>query len=123
MSTPAIGIDLVEIGRIERAIERRPRLEERLFTQAEREYAAGHRRPARQLAARFAAKEAAIKALGLRAGAPLEIEVVAGQPPTLSLSGGALEAAEQAGATLSLSVSHEREHAVAVVLATFSRGS
>ncbi|WP_127794214.1 holo-ACP synthase [Agromyces sp. LHK192] len=53
-----IGIDVVDIARFERSIERTPRLVERLFAESER------RRPARSLAARFAAKEALIKALG-----------------------------------------------------------
>jgi len=113
-----IGIDLVEIDRLERALERYPRLAERLFTEAERSYAAKHRRPARPLAARFAAKEAAIKALGMRAAVLREIEVVAGKPPTLALSGRALEAARSQAVDLAVSLSHERGHAVAVVLAT-----
>jgi holo-[acyl-carrier protein] synthase len=61
-----IGIDLIEIGRLERALERRPRLAERLFSPAELEFASARARPGRHLAARFAAKEATVKALGLR---------------------------------------------------------
>ena len=53
-----IGIDLLEIERLERALERRPRLAERLFTARERAYAEGKGRPAQHLAARFCAKEA-----------------------------------------------------------------
>ena len=53
------GIDLLEIGRLERALERRPRLAERLFTDGELADARSRRRPGRHLAARFAAKEAA----------------------------------------------------------------
>ncbi len=60
-----IGIDLLEIERLEAALERRPRLAERLFTAGEREYAAGKARPGQHLAARFCAKEAVAKALGL----------------------------------------------------------
>ncbi len=63
-----IGIDLVEIARIERALARRPRLARRLFTEGEIEYAAARGRPARHLAARFAAKEAVVKALGMEPG-------------------------------------------------------
>ena len=59
-----LGIDLIEIDRVERALERRPRLAERLFTPAELSYARNRARPGRHLAARFAAKEAVIKALG-----------------------------------------------------------
>ena len=61
---PGVGIDLLEIERFERALERRPRLAERLFTDAERSYAASRARPGMHLAARFCAKEAVAKALG-----------------------------------------------------------
>ncbi|HKQ18031.1 MAG TPA: 4'-phosphopantetheinyl transferase superfamily protein, partial [Solirubrobacterales bacterium] len=60
----ALGIDLIEIDRVERALERRPRLAERLFRRGELAACANRARPGRHLAARFAAKEAAIKALG-----------------------------------------------------------
>ena len=82
-----IGIDLLEIERLERALERHPRLAERVFTEAERDYAGDRARPGRHLAARFAAKEAVVKALGLSGGFGLrEIEVVAGEPPTVRLA-------------------------------------
>jgi holo-[acyl-carrier protein] synthase len=51
-----VGIDLLDVRRLERALERRPRLAERLFTDGERSYAAGKARPAMHLAARFCAK-------------------------------------------------------------------
>jgi holo-[acyl-carrier protein] synthase len=60
-----VGIDLLEIERLERALQRRPRLAERLFTDAELEYALARARPGQHLAARFCAKEAVAKALGL----------------------------------------------------------
>ena len=63
-----LGLDLLEIERLERALERRPRLAERLFTDAERAYAAARARPAQHLAARFCAKEAVAKALALTRG-------------------------------------------------------
>lgn len=111
-----VGIDLIEIERVERALERRPGLAARLFTEAELEYAAGQARPGRHLAARFAAKEATIKALALADGAPLrQIEVVSGAPPTLRLSGRALEAAAER--RLHLSITHTDAHASAVVIA------
>jgi holo-[acyl-carrier protein] synthase len=77
--TPAVGIDLLEIERLERALERRPRLADRLFTAGEREYAAARGRPARHLAARFCAKEAVAKALELEAWSPRDVEVVVGE--------------------------------------------
>ena len=73
---PSIGIDLLEIERLERALERRPRLAERLFTAGERRYAAARARPGQHLAARFCAKEAVAKALGLTAWSFREVEVV-----------------------------------------------
>ena len=51
-----VGFDLLEIDRLERALARRPRLAERLFTEAERGYAAARARPGQHLAARFCAK-------------------------------------------------------------------
>jgi holo-[acyl-carrier protein] synthase len=111
-----VGIDLLEIDRLERALERHPRLAERIFTAAEREYAASRARPGRHLAARFAAKEAVVKALGMSGGFGLrEIEVVAGEPPTVRLSGRAREAA--AGREIDISLTHSRENAAAVAVA------
>jgi holo-[acyl-carrier protein] synthase len=111
-----VGIDLLEIERMERALERHPRLAERVFTAAEREYAASRARPGQHLAARFAAKEAVAKALGLRNVLGLaEIEVVAGEPPTVRLSGRAAEAA--AGRTVEISLTHSGDNAAAVAIA------
>jgi holo-[acyl-carrier protein] synthase len=111
-----IGIDLLEIDRMERALERHPRLADRLFTAAEREYASSRSRPGRHLAARFAAKEAVVKALGLAGGFGLkEVEVVAGEPPTVRLAGRAARAA--AGREVEISLTHSRDYAAAVALA------
>jgi holo-[acyl-carrier protein] synthase len=110
-----VGIDLLEIERLERALERHPRLAERVFTEAERDYAAARARPGRHLAARFAAKEAVVKALGLEGGFGLrEIEVVAGEPPTVRLSGRAAEIAD--GEQLDVSLTHSRDYAAAVAI-------
>jgi holo-[acyl-carrier protein] synthase len=109
-----VGIDLIEIERIERALERRPRLAERLFTSAELSYSEERARPGRHLAARFAAKEAVIKALGQ--GVPLrEIEVEAGRPPRIHLHGRAAEVA--GGAKIAISLTHSRDTAAAVAVA------
>jgi holo-[acyl-carrier protein] synthase len=117
VSPAGIGIDLLEIDRLERALERHPRLAERVFTEGERRYAARRARPGRHLAARFAAKEAVVKALGLTGAFGLrEIEVLAGEPPTVSLSGRAAEAA--GGSRVELSMTHSREYAAAVARAT-----
>src|SRR5215212_3082395 len=109
-----VGIDLIEIERVERALQRRPRLAARLFSDAELEYASGRARPGRHLAARFAAKEAVIKALGTEGLAPSQIEVEPGPPPRARLSGRAAEAA--AGREVSISLTHSRETAAAVAL-------
>jgi holo-[acyl-carrier protein] synthase len=109
-----VGIDLIEIERVERALERRPRLAERLFTEAELSYARERARPGRHLAARFAAKEAVITALG-QGLPPKEIEVVSGEPPRLRLHG---RAAEVAGDTeIAISLTHSRDTAAAVAVA------
>ena len=111
---PGLGIDLIEIDRVERALERRPRLADRLFTPAELAYANDRARPGRHLAARFAAKEAVIKALG-RSVPPREIEIVSGKPPTVRLHG---EAAQAAGEReIAISLTHSREVAAAVAVA------
>lgn len=120
MSAPAgIGVDLIEIARVERALERRPKLAERMFTAAELAFAARRKRPGRHLAARFAAKEAALKALGLGGMRLHEVEVTGGgdRPPELRLSGAAATAAARAGVELHVSLSHSRELAVAAVQA------
>jgi holo-[acyl-carrier protein] synthase len=114
-----IGIDLVEVGRVKRALERRPRLAERLFTAGELDYARGRRRPAMHLAARFAAKEAAVKALAGEVVSLRDIEVEGGgsEPPRLRLHGAAAEAARRLGVELDVSLTHTRELAAAVVQA------
>jgi holo-[acyl-carrier protein] synthase len=111
----SVGIDLIEIERMERALERRPRLAERLFTGEELAYARDRARPGRHLAARFAAKEAVIKALG-QGLPPREIEVEAGEPPQVRLHG---RAADLAGERqISISMTHSRDSAAAVAVAS-----
>ena len=114
-----IGLDLVEIERVEWALERRPRLAERLFTEAERAYARSRARPGQHLAARFAAKEAVTKALGLEVLRPGEIEVVrdgAGRP-SARLTGAAARRADELGATVLLTLTHTATTAGAVAVA------
>jgi holo-[acyl-carrier protein] synthase len=117
-ATGGIGIDLVDVSRVERALEKRPRLADRLFTEAELEYAAARRRPGRHLAARFAAKEAVVKALGLAPGTAVrQIEVVAGDPPGIRLHDEVAKLAGNRGLSVRVSLSHEREMATAVAVA------
>lgn len=119
MASGGIGIDLLDVARLERALARRPRLAERIFTAGERSYAAGRARPARHLAARFCAKEAVAKALALDSWSFREVEVLAGDPaPEVRLSGAAARQAEALGVTPLVSLTHERAMAgAAAVLA------
>ena len=114
-----VGIDLLEIERLERALERRPRLAERLFTEAERDYAQGRGRPGQHLAARFCAKEAVAKALGLETWSFRDVEVVSGDggAPSVRLSGAAARRAQELGVTVSVSLTHTHRDAAAVALA------
>jgi holo-[acyl-carrier protein] synthase len=112
-----IGIDLIEVDRIERALVRRPRLNERLFTPQERQYAGARGRPSRHLAARFCAKEAVAKSLGLEGWSFGEVEVVAGVPPTVRLSGRVARRADELGVSVKLSLTHVRSTAAAVACA------
>jgi holo-[acyl-carrier protein] synthase len=109
---------MLEIDRLERALERRPRLAERLFTDAERAYAFARARPVEHLAARFCAKEAAAKALGLAAWSFRDVEVVATEgAPELRLTGAAAERAQALGVTsTALSLTHTRTTAAATAL-------
>ena len=114
---PGVGVDLLDIARLEAALRRRPRLAERLFTDAEREYAARRPRPARHLAARFCAKEAVAKSLDLRGWSFREVEVVAtGGAPEVRLSGAVAARAEELGAAPVVSLTHTDTTAGAVAL-------
>jgi holo-[acyl-carrier protein] synthase len=113
-----VGVDLLEIDRLERALERRPRLAERLFTDAERAYAAGRARPAQHLAARFCAKESVAKALALSAWSFRDVEIVATDgPPEVRLRGAAADRAEALGVRVTVSMTHSRRDAAAVAVA------
>lgn len=78
MATPYIGMDLVETGRLADRLARTQTLADELFHEGEQAYAADQTRPIEHLAARFAAKEAVIKALGMDGFDPLDIEVIDG---------------------------------------------
>ena len=113
-----VGIDLLEIERLERALERRPRLAERLFTDGEREYAAARARPGQHLAARFCAKEAVAKALGLEAWSFRDVEVVGGDgPPEVRLHGAIAARASELGVEVNISLTHTRRDAAAIATA------
>jgi holo-[acyl-carrier protein] synthase len=115
------GIDVVDIARLGAALERWPKLAERLFTAGERSYAASRPRPVESLAARFAAKEATFKALG--EGWPAlswhEVEVVSGTGPAKGRPDLVLTrraAALAGGGRLAVSLAHDAGIAVAQVV-------
>jgi phosphopantetheine--protein transferase-like protein len=117
-----IGVDLVECDRFRLALERRPRIAVRLFSDAEREYAARHREPVPRLAARFAVKEAVMKAMGvgLWKFALRDVEVTrrpSGQPE-VALHAKAAELAQQRGVgSWLLTITHTDSMAMAVAVA------
>jgi len=120
-----VGIDIVEVMRVERLLERRSvRSLARLFTPAEQTYCTGRPRPALHLAARLAAKEAASKALGTGFSGGVswrEIEVVAdadGRPMLAFLGMTAKVVTRRCGEghRWHLSLSHDRHYATAVAL-------
>jgi holo-[acyl-carrier protein] synthase len=119
-----LGTDMIEIARIEHSLARfGEAFQRRLYTPAEIAYCQHKKKTAAEsFAARFAAKEAAAKALGTgisRGVTWLEIEVLRlpGQRPTLHLSGRAAEIAARLGIRhLSVSLSHTRELAIAIVV-------
>lgn len=117
-----IGTDLVEVARFRLALDRRPGLAERLFSDSERAYAARFKDPTKSLAARFGAKEAVMKALGvgLWKFALRDVEVVrlpSGEP-TLALHGRAAELArERHVREWRLTLTHTDSMALAVALA------
>ena len=112
-----VGIDVVQVARLERALARTPRLAVRLFTEGERASA----KRSESLAARFAAKEAVAKALGAPGGLRwTDAEVVtdpSGRPRLVLRGGVAEEAAAQGITTWHLSLSHDGGVATAVVVA------
>jgi holo-[acyl-carrier protein] synthase len=119
-----IGCDIVEVERIAQALTRHAdRFLQRVFTPGEiAECWPSEQQRSRRLAARFAAKEAALKALGtgLRGMSWLEIEVVKDEwgKPLLQLTGRAADTAAKQGVTeLHLSLSHCKEYAMAQVVA------
>ena len=116
-----VGVDLIEIERVRRALDRYPHFRERCFTEAERAYCDSRPNPAQSYAGRFAGKEAVGKALGFgvaRAFAWRDIEISGRPKPSVHLSGRIAAWAERVGAgSIDLSMTHSRElaNAVAVV--------
>lgn len=117
------GIDVVEVARVAAAIERYgERFLRRVFTEAEVRYCQSKPNPAERFAARFAAKEAGMKALGTgwKRGVrwrDLEVGRQPGGRPTLTLAGQAAEFARLLGTRhIALSLSHTQQQAIAQVI-------
>jgi holo-[acyl-carrier protein] synthase len=115
-----VGVDLIEIERIRRALERYPNFRERCFTDAERAYCESRKNPAQHYAGRFAGKEAVGKALGFgvaRAFAWRDVEIVGRPKPRVHLHGRLSEWSYAVGAgEIDLSMTHSRELAQAVAV-------
>lgn len=113
-----VGVDLIEIERIERALARYPRFRERVFTETERAYCDSRPNPAQHYAARFAGKEAVGKALGFgvaRAFAWTDVEIAGRPKPSVALSGRLASWSRRVGAeAIDLSMTHSKGMAAAV---------
>ena len=117
-----LGVDLVDIDRIRGVIERQRRFVDRTYTEAEAAYCAARKVPWERYAARFGAKEAVMKAMGVGLGAVdlVEIEVVraeSGQPSIRLTGRAAALAAERGIIGWHLSLSHARDLAQATAIA------
>ncbi len=114
-----IGVDLVKISRIEKAGTGHPGFLERVFTQRERDYCERQKFPAQHYAARFASKEAVLKAFGTGLSAGMkwtDIEVLHGEGggPIVNISGAARDLGDLKGLRqIMLSYSHDEGYAVA----------
>ena len=123
MATAGIGVDMLEIERMERVLRRRPNFARRVFTDEERAYCERCARPAEHYAARFAAREAVVKALGTGFSDGVSFRDVSvgrddsGRPRAI-LSGRAAQIAQERGIReIALSISHTRDVAVANAIA------
>lgn len=123
MALAGIGVDMLEIARMQHALDERPYFIRRLFTEDERMYCEHTARPAEHYAGRFAAREAVLKALGLGFGNGVGIGDVSvmrddsGRPRVL-LAGRAAEVAREQGVReVALSISHTHDVAVANAVA------
>lgn len=122
MSLIGIGIDLVDIERFRTSLQRTPSMRTRLFTQIELDYVAPKLDPVPSLAARFAAREAVMKSLGVGLGAfgfhDVWVERAESGEPSLVVTGPAKELGDAAGvARWHLSLTHSASTAGAYVIA------
>jgi holo-[acyl-carrier protein] synthase len=114
---PLIGIDLVDPEVLADRLESNPELGDTLFRPRETAYAQSQRCPIQHLAARFAAKEAVVKALGVHGWDPLEVEVVeGGEDVSLRLHGDMKKRAVELGVEVTISMTHVDSLAGAVAM-------
>jgi holo-[acyl-carrier protein] synthase len=118
-----IGIDAVDIERFRKSLERTPSMHRRLFTESELAYVAPKADPVPSLAARFASREAVMKAMGLGLGAfgfhDVWVDHRESGEPQLNVTGRAAELASERGiATWHLSITHTDQLAIAYVVAS-----
>jgi holo-[acyl-carrier protein] synthase len=115
---PCVGLDLVEPQRLEERIARTPSLLATLFTHQEISYCDSQADPIQHFAARFCAKEAIIKALGIDGWDPQDVEIVSGGSDTeVQLYGEVADTAERLGLSVAISMSHLSALAGAVAVA------
>jgi holo-[acyl-carrier protein] synthase len=122
-SVVGIGIDAVDIGRFRLSLQRTPTMRHRLFTADELDYVSPKADPVPSLAARFAAREATMKALGVGLGAfgfhDVWVARADSGEPSLVVTGAALRLADAAGvARWHLSITHTDTVAIAYVVAS-----
>jgi holo-[acyl-carrier protein] synthase len=113
-------VDLADIARVERLLDRYPRFAERCFTDHERDYAFRFASPARRLAARFAGKEAVMKSLGTgwRRVGWKDIEITGGGRPTVRMYGNAAARAAMLGITeVLVTITHTDTSALVMAVA------
>lgn len=125
MNVVGVGIDLVDVDRFRRSLQRTPSMIERMFTEGERTYALAVDDPSERFAVRFAAKEAVMKAMGVGLGAFgfHDVEVLRAESgcPSLGVYGSAdALARERSIGGWQISLTHTATSAGAVVIATAS---
>ena len=113
-----VGVDLIEIERVRRSLQRYESFKDRCFTKAEQEYCDSRKNPAQSYAGRFAGKEAVGKALGIGVRFTWkEIEIVGRPKPSVRLTGRSRTAWERLGSgDIDLSMTHSRELAAAICI-------
>ena len=120
MKILGLGVDLAEVERVGRILEKYPRFAQRCFTQHEQEYAYRFARPERRLAARFAGKEAVMKSMGTgwRRIRWKDIEITGGGKPTVRMSGNAARRAKMLGVTeVLITITHTDTDALVMAIA------